>query len=134
MKVSQRLSLLAVALCLLCAGCASLTGTGMNSTPGDTLKEFYAALGKGDMAEANRLVAGAADGYKQTAALKNSTPQLAEGIKSRGGLKSVDIQSEDGEEQTAQVTAKVTYNNGTSENVSYELAQEDRDWKVARAK
>jgi hypothetical protein len=134
MKIKLHLSLAIVALCVLSMGCSSLMGTAANSTPGETLKDFYTALDRGDLTEADRLLAGRANGYKDSAALKNNTAQLATNIKAQGGIKSVDIQKEDSQEGMSEVGVKVNYKNGTSESVTYELLQEDRDWKVNRTK
>jgi hypothetical protein len=134
MKVKLHLSLAIVALCVLSMGCSTLMGTAANSAPGDIVKEFYTALDKGDLTEAERLLAGRSTNYRDSAALKNNLAQLAANIKAQGGLKSVDIQKEDSQESASEVGAKISYKNGTSENVNYELLQEDRDWKVNRAK
>lgn len=134
MKVKLHLSLAIVALCVLGMGCSTLMGTAANTTPGDALKEYYTALDRGDLTEVDRLLAGRANGYKDSAALKNNTAQLATNIKAQGGIKSVDIQKEDSQEGTSEVGAKINYKNGTSESVTYELLQEDRDWKINRTK
>jgi hypothetical protein len=134
MKVKLHLSLAIITLCVLGMGCATMMGTAANSTPGDLVKDFYTALDKGDLTEAERLLAGRDTNYRDSATLKNNLAQLATNIKAQGGLKSVDIQKEDSQESSSEVGAKINYKNGTSENVTYELLQEDRDWKVNRTK
>jgi len=63
--------------------------------------------------------------------MKYAIPLGSQGLKAKGGVKSVDILNEDVKGETAEVKYKIVYGNGTEDkNESFKLVKENGEWKI----
>lgn len=116
----------AITLLVFLTGCSGggAKNSGMNNTPEQIVTEFYTYLDQGNIGQASQFVSRNAIANKGN--FKNTPAEIAANIKTRSGLKSVEVVKEEG----ATLVANINYKNGTTETSSYTMVQEDRDWKI----
>lgn len=107
-----------------CSGGGGAKNSGMNNTPDQIITEFYTYLDQGNIDQASQYVSRNAAANKGN--FKNTPAEIAANLKTRNGLKSVEVVKEEGNT----LVANISYKNGTMETSTYTMVQEDRDWKI----
>jgi|GEM_PF-3023631 hypothetical protein len=124
MRLNKYSYFAAIALLVFFMGCSGGKNSGMNSTPAETIEQFYNYLDHANIGDASQMVSRNAAANKGN--FKNTPAEIAANIKARNGLKSVEVVKEDGNT----LVANINYKNGTTETSTYTMVQEDRDWKI----
>ena len=131
--MKSRLFVVGIALCVsvFVVACGS-------SGPAGTVKDYISYMEKGDMDSAMKLMSNkqVTKEMRETKEFKDKMKQAGEAsskeIKSKGGVKSVNIKDEKITGDNAEVKFTITYGNGTEdkENTA-KLVKEDGEWKIA---
>ena len=109
----------------------ALFSTGCFSTgPADTVEQFYRNVEKGKLDDALELVSDSALSQLPAEKLKQGLQQATRDIDSKGGIDDIEILSEDIIGDTAEITVKITFGNGDSDEEDCSLIKEDGAWKL----
>lgn len=117
-------SFLAISIMVLFVAC------GGGSTPGDTVKEFYTAVEKGDIDKAMDYYTDEIIQMLGEEKIKTSLEEAKKQIDNMGGIESIEIVSEDVKEETAKVNIKTTYKNGEVKEEAIDLVKDGSSWKM----
>jgi hypothetical protein len=107
---------------------ATAIGCSRSARPSDTLTKYFQLIDKGDIDGPLNLLSKQERGAELTA--KAEVVLLIGVLHDSGGLKSIDILKENLDGDSARVNAKLSYNNGKSEEVDYKLVKENDEWKM----
>lgn len=118
---------LSALLVLVCS--FSLVGCGGGSGPGDTVKDLAYAMEKGDTERVKEIVPGMQTMLGNDK-LDGMIKEAAADIKQDGGIKSVTIDKEEINGDTAKVTATVESGNGEKDTEDFVLSKIDGKWIV----
>lgn len=123
-------ALLALAcVCLLTTNCA-LQAAG----PAQTIKKFYGYLEAGKVDDAVNLLSARVLNVLSRDKLKSGLADGTRQVKSKGGIKSIDIAKEEVVGETADVQSKVNFGNGESKTDKSKLIKENGEWKIDLSK
>ncbi len=114
---------------LLITACSSF------DSPSTVVKKFYEYAEAGKVNDAYELIT--KDGkemLQKYAGGVSALSDLTDEIKREGGLKSINIQSEEITGDTAKVVFVITYGNGTTKNDNEKLIKEQGAWKITVSK
>jgi len=101
--------------------------------PGKVVEKFYRYVEKGELESAKNLFAKQiqeAMGGKLMAGLSEETNH----IKDKGGVKDIEIINEEITGESARVTARVSYGNGSDKSDNTKLIKENGAWKITISK
>ncbi|HNX04622.1 MAG TPA: DUF4878 domain-containing protein [Opitutales bacterium] len=123
--LKQLPAIIACALaCLIFSACG-----GTQSSPSGTIKAFASFLEKGDAKSAVELIDPAVVAQPEMKQKLQSLVAMGSGeIKNKGGIKSIEIVNEKVNGDTATVSVKYTYGNGTTDSESQDLVKVDGKW------
>ena len=116
-----------LALLALSAG-----GCSFFDTPSAVVKKFYERVEAGKVNDAYELIT-----LEGKAMLRsfggpvNALSSMTKKIKAKGGIKSINIQSEEVTGDMAEVVFSLAFGDGTMENNSDKLIKEEGAWKIA---
>lgn len=113
-------------LALVVGGCGLF-----NSGPSATVKKFYSLVEKGQLNGATELIEASPSVQGM---LSMALSSLTEEIRAKGGIRSIDITSEETTGETSVVKFTITFGNGTTKNDSEHLVRKDGKWKVVASK
>lgn len=122
---NRKLSLVALAAALGIA-----VACGLFSSPSGTVKDFYKYTEKGDLDKAMNLMSKRMKATMTPDKMKAVLALATQKIKEKRGISSVSIDKEDKTGDTAVVTGKVKYGDGSSEDFKQNLIKEDGSWKL----
>ncbi len=126
MSVRFLMSVVFIFMFAIISGCGS-AGSG----PGTTVEKYYQAVESGKSDAALKLFSSKEledeDTKKKLLAL---IAMGTEEIKTKDGIKSIEIEKEEIDGDSAKVTAKVTYGNGKTDSQKVKLIKEDGKWKL----
>lgn len=101
--------------------------------PGKVVEKFYQYVEKGELEAAKNLFTKEireAMGGKIMAGLSEETNE----INAKGGVKDIEIKSEEITGESARVTARVSYGNGSDKSDNTKLIKEDGAWRITISK
>lgn len=113
----------------------SITACSSFDSPSTVVNKFYEYVEAGKVNDAYELIT--KDGkemLQKYAGGVSALSDLTRKIKGKGGLKSINIQSEEITGDTAKVVFVITFGNGTTENDNEELIKEQGAWKIYKEK
>ena len=114
--------------CVLILACTfALVGCGGGSSPGDAVKELTYAMEAGDAEKVKELVPELGENLGD-GKIDTMVKQAAKEAKEEGGIKSITIDKEEINGDTAKVTATMTNGNGKSETEDFDLKKVDGKW------
>lgn len=106
-----------------------LVGCGGGSSPGDAVKELTYAMEAGDAEKVKELVPQLGENLGD-GKIDTLVKQASKEAKENGGIKSIVIDKEEIDGDTAKVTATMTDGNGKSETEDFDLVKKDGKWTV----
>ncbi|HEY0558062.1 MAG TPA: DUF4878 domain-containing protein [Thermoanaerobaculia bacterium] len=115
-----------IAVCswiILAMGCAE-------STPASAVKSFYKAIGDGKTEEALDLLSDQTVSMIGKDKLRTGIQKATRAALDKGGMKDVQITNEQTASEAANVTAVVSYGDGTAQTEKVKLVKEDMSWKL----
>ncbi len=112
---------------------ASLTACGAESGPADVVERSYRAVEEGD-AEAFISTLDPAVVALFRSKIVSSIDSEQEKIEQKGGIDSIDVLSEEEQEEQAEVVVRIEYGDGTSEEQDITLSKYEGDWKISLSK
>jgi uncharacterized membrane protein YvbJ len=115
---------LVVALCLVSAGCG-LFSTG----PEATVKKFYKAVENGEFDDAMNLMSNKVKSVGKDK-LRAGLAQVTREMKSKGGVKNLDIVKMDVTGEMADGQVKIEFGDGSSKSDSVKLIKEEGKWRI----
>lgn len=117
-------------LVVLAATLGIAIACGLFSTPSGTVKDFYKYMEKGDVDKARKLMSKRMQATMTEDKMKAVLALATQKIKEKRGISSVNIDKEDKTGDTAVVTGKVKYGDGSTEDFKQNLIKEDGSWKL----
>lgn len=102
----------------------------MDSGPASTVKAFYKETETGKLTEAVERVTGPAVQMMGKEKLKAGLALQTEKIKQKGGIKSIEIKSEEINGEMATVEALLTYGDGSTETDKEKLVKGEKGWLI----
>ncbi len=107
------------------------TGCGMlDSGPASTIKTFFKEIEAGKLTEAVDRVTGPGVQMMGKDKFKAALAEQAEEIKQKGGIKSIEIKSEDITGETAVVEVLITYGDGSTKTSKDKLVKGEKGWLI----
>jgi len=126
MRIHSYRAVMATTAALVLMGCAK--------GPESTVENFYAAVGKGDIAEAEQYLSSQILGYMPPAKLEGSLKKEHERVVACGGIKAVTVKLE-GEGESRSGMATVSYRGECPEKTEkVYLVREQDQWKIGADK
>ena len=119
--------MLAVLICfVLCgAGCGFLA-----PGPAPTARKALSLIEAGRIEEVTGYYSARVISANGITALKSNLSSIPAQFKRDGGIKQVEVESEDTIGEVAEVTFKIVYGSGLIEHVTYRFVREDGHWKI----
>jgi hypothetical protein len=122
-KTKVLLAIFAISILLMAGGCSG-------SSPSRTVKDFYGAIGRGDVETATAQMASRVIDQVGLNKLQQSIEFQVQAVEQAGGIKSVKITDEQIFDDAALVTTQVDFGDGTSATETVQLVKEDGRWKI----
>jgi hypothetical protein len=123
MKTKILLAIFAIPILLMTGGC-------IGSSPSRTVKDFYSAIGRGDVEMATAQMSSRVIDQVGLNKLQQSIEYQVQAVEQAGGMKSIRIIDEQIFDDAALVTAEVELGDGTSGTETVQLVKEDGRWKI----
>jgi len=123
-----------IAVCLILVSFCLISCSSFDS-PSTVITKFYTLVEKGKVNDAYKFIT--QEGKEMLKRYGSGVSALSKGtdkIKSKGGIKSLKILSEEITGDTATVKFELNYGNGTKENDSEKLVKEEGSWRIAVSK
>lgn len=109
-------------------------GCSLSSSPGDVAKEFYTLLGEGKVNDAFELLSTDTQVFLKKMGGVAILSDKTKSISGKGGVKSIEVKSEEVMGDTAEVSTEVTYGNGATDTHKDNLVKEDGKWRLTFSK
>lgn len=109
----------------------AVTGCGVfDSGPAGTLKAFYKEVETGKLTEATDRLTGPAVQMMGKEKLKAGLANQSEKMKQKGGIKSIEIKSEEINGETAAVEALLTFGDGSTDSDKTKFVKGEKGWLI----
>lgn len=109
----------------------AVTGCGIfDSGPAGTMKAFYKEVETGKLTEATGRLTGPAVQMLGNDKLKANLAEQSEKMKRKGGIKSIEIKSEEINGEAATVEALLTFGDGSTDSDKTKLIKSEKGWLI----
>lgn len=108
---------------ILIAGCSA-------TSPSDVVKEFHSRIEAGELESAIEFLSSGTLSRVSPDKLKQGLQQTTRQIDSKGGIKKIEIVEEKVIGETAEVTVKIYFGDGTEHTDRSSLIKEDGKWRI----
>lgn len=113
----------------------ALSGCSLGNSPSGVVKDFYKYTANGKVNDAFSLITPEGQSVlTQWGGGTSAIAKLTEEFKKEGGLKSLEITSEQVTGDTATVNFTIKYGNGTTKQDNEKLIKQDGKWKITVSK